>query len=263
MAAGKMYVYTKGKRQSGRKKAKTISKSAAKDVRAIAKQVVHSLAENKRANPKIEQDALVYQTLNTSTQVYDLYPAFFQGIEQGQRVANKIRIMKAKLHLQLHATQITATIAPGPNYFDIYIYKYKPSDSASAVNLADFLQFGNTAVAYNGNSQIYSGLLEVNKDIFTLKYKKRVKLWNAAEQVAGENVPNNCYNDVCPSGTSFTVDITKMMKKTLTFNDDVSADTQNDNLFMSIASTAVDGRNLGATFVGQFTYATEIEYEDM
>lgn len=263
MAAGKMYVYSKGKRQSGRKKAKTLTKGATKEMRAIAKEVVHVLAQNKHANPKIVQDALVYQTLNTSTQCHDLYPAFFQGAEQGQRVSNKIRIMKATLHLALHATQMTATIAPGPNYFDIYIYKYKPTDSASGIILADFLQFGNTAVAYNGNSQIYSGLLGVNKDLFTLKYKKRVKLWNADEQDPATNVPNNCYNDVCPSGTSFSIDITKMMKKNLSFNDDVSADTQNDNLFMSIVSTAVDGRNLGASFVGQFTYATEIEYENM
>ena len=63
----------------------------------------------------------------------------------------------------------------------------------SAIDITKFLQFGNTAIDYDGAAALYSGQLEQNKDLYTPKYHKRVTLWNAFDS------PNFASNSNAPS----------------------------------------------------------------
>lgn len=235
---------------------RTYKKKPKATVKDIAKKVRKELAEVKRANPYVIQNELIYQYLPTNAHCNPLVPVITQGAGQGQRIGNSVHTRKAMLHLKIDAVQIAGTPAIGPNYFDIYIYKYKPTNVVSAIDITRFLQYGNTAVEYDGAAMLYCGQLEQNRELYTPKYHKRVTLWNAFAS------PNFASNSNAPSGVSFSIDITKYLKTDLIFNDTVST-VQNDNLFVSIMSTAVDGRDLGASSVGKYTYAVEYQYDDM
>ncbi len=264
-----MPYYGYKKRRAGYRRKRPIKKRATRarpvrSVRAIARQVVHQMSENKHMVPLVGLDLRVNHDLaDTSTQIINLSPRLNQGAEQGERVGNSVRHMSSKLLLQLSATQTTASINPGPNYFDIYIYKYKPSHEPLDVNLNQFLQFGSTAIPYQGGLAPYSGMLNINKDLFTKKFHKRVKLWNPSPTSGTDSYPEYAGSSVgmAPLGTTCVVDTTKFINKVLKYNDNTSLPT-NDNLFLSIVYTSVDGRDNGTTGAGKFTFVHQMTYED-
>lgn len=249
--------YRKGKRPYKRKN----TARATKSIRTIAKQVVHQMSENKKMTPLVGLGLRVDQALTSSSQAVNLTPIMVQGTGQADRIGNGIRILKSKLILQLQANQITTSGPnPGPNYFDIYLYKYKPSNEQTDVNLNQFLQFGNTAVPYDGGPAPYSGLLDVNKDLFIKRCHKRVRLWNPAPSSSTDSAPDFAWSSPVQNGTTMVIDTTKFIRKVLKYNDNTSLPT-NDNLFLSVVSTAVDGRNLGGS-VGAFSFVHQLTYED-
>lgn len=260
-----MVFYGNKKRRAGYRKKQQRKKynrsSPVKSIRSIAKQVVHEMTENKKMTPLVGLGLRVDQSLSSSSQAVNLSPALVQGVGQGDRIGNRVRVMKSKLILQLVANQLTTSGPnPGPNYFDIYLYRYKPSNEQTDVNLTKFLQFGNTAVPYDGGPAPYSGLLDVNSDLFTRRIHKRVKLWNPAPGSSTDNAPDYAWASPCQMGTNMVIDTTKMLKKVLKYNDNTQLPT-NDNLFLSVVATAVDERNLGGT-VGTFSFVHQVTFED-
>lgn len=220
----------------------------------MVRKEIHRLAEN-----KINQfDSATYFFLQpiTTSNTYSLLPFIGQGVTNSTRTGNKIRVIKFTVKLLFYAY----IQAPGsvPTYVDVYIFKYKNYSQqlgtlpSGAMN--EFLDVNNTSTAYSGISTDY--LRTVNQDQFTLCFKKRMLLFN----------PNNSANTVAittnaPCARNITLDLTKYIKKNLVYDDSINTCT-NDQLFIGVGSTQVDGSILLGN-VGTYQWLSEFKYEDM
>ncbi len=244
-----------------RHKKKTIAQLRKKQrdahIRSICKSVVSRRVENKYMTPlQVESYKVLHDLTNPTTQCINLMPQIPQGDAQGDRTGNAVMTMKSTFYVNVNAIQITATPSIGPIYFDMYIFKFKKSNNQSALQLNQFLQYGNTAVNYQGGTIPQSYGLTVNKDLFTIKRRRRILLWNPTEPMsyAGSSRVLNA--------KSFKFDITNAIKKKIKYSDAVSFPPTNDNLYFMCGFTCNDGRNLGATVAGNVDTLLTYEFED-
>lgn len=239
------------RKKTYRKYTKKAKKSS---IRSVVRKEIHRLAEN-----KINQfDSVTYyftQPILTG-QAYNLLPAVNLGTGASSRIGNKIRIIKFTVKLLFYIFHQAAGSLP--SYADLYIFKYKNysqalgSLPANAMN--EFLDANNSSTAYSGISTDY--LRTINSDQFTLCFKKRMLLFNpdmSTGTLAG--------TAQIPCSRNITLDLTKHIKKTLVY-DDADNKCSNDNLFIAVGSTQVDGSVLLGN-VGTYQWLTEFKYEDM
>jgi len=247
------------KRRNPRKKtiAQLRKKQRDNHIRNIAKSVISRRVENKHMTPLAINDYRVLHDLtDPALQLIPLMPSITQGDGQGNRTGNAVMTMKSVFYVNINAIQINATPSVGPIYFDMYIFKFKKSNTQSAVQLGKFLQYGNTAIPYQGGTIPQSYGLGVNKDLFTIKRRRRILLWNPREPMdyAGSSRVLNA--------KSFKFDITSALKKKIKFSDDLSFPPTNDNLFFMCGFTCNDGRNLGSAQSGTVETLLTYEFED-
>lgn len=250
-----------GKKRRNPRKKKTIAqlRKKARDahIRSICKSVISRRVENKHIRPvQYVGYEVKHDLLDNAVQLLNLMPQIPQGDGQGDRTGNAVMTMRSVFYVNIHAIQFTATPSIGPIYFDMYILKYKKSHNQSAVQLDKFLQYGNTATNYQGGTIPQSYGLMVNKDLFTIKRRRRILLWNPKEPMdyAGSSRVLNA--------KSFKFDITNAIKKKLKFSDDISFPPTNDNLYFMCGFTCNDGRNLGTAVTGLVDSLLTYEFED-
>ena len=247
------------KRNYTRKNKKKSVKPSASFSKKVMK-VVHKAAETKCANPSIFRDNPIKGALSdTLTQCIPMMPVIAQGAGQGDRIGNEVTTRRAYLLLNLWLYQVTtASNSDPPKFVDIYIYKYKPSNSQTAIDLRQFLQYGNLSVDYDQDVLPESGLLNVNSDVFTLKRHMRKQLWNPRETntyaMANRNVQN---------GLSMKIDVTNCFKNKLEYNDATSNVVTNDNLYVSVVFTNSDTQLAGTASYGEFQATTLYKYDDI
>lgn len=224
------------------------------------RQVLHRVAETKCADPGIFRANEIKGVLNNNLlQCVPLMPQIGQGVGQGDRVGNDVQTRRAYLLLNLWMYQVTTpSNSDPPKFVDIYIYKYKPTNFGTSIDLTKFLQYGNTAVAYDQDALPESGLLNINTDLYTLKKHIRRQLWNPNNAntyaLANRNVQN---------GMTMKLDITKYISKKLKFDDAVSNVVTNDNLFLSIVCSNNDTQSAGATVYGEFNATILYKFDDI
>jgi len=226
-------------------------------IRTICKSVISRRVENKCMAPlALQQYRVLHDLTDPTTQLIPLMPQIPQGDGQGDRTGNAVMTMKSHFYVNLKAIQIAATPTVGPIYFDMYILKFKKSNNQSAVELDKFLQYGNTAVPYTGGTLTQSYGLNVNKDLFIIKRRRRILLWNPREPMdyAGSSRVLNA--------KTFKFDITNALKKKIKFSDAVSFPPTNDNLYFMCGFTCNDGRDLGVTQAGDLSTLLTYEFED-
>lgn len=190
---------------------------------------------------------------------YTFIPVIQRGTGQSERIGNRIKPVSLKLKMALHCLDVkNILVAPTPTYFDIYIFKLKNKQyytgGPSAGEMASFLQFDNAATSYTGDK--LSGLRPVNDDLFTLCTKRRVCLSNLTNSTATLNIGA----PVMPAKT-LSFNLTKYLKKTLIYEDDNNLIT-NDNIYIAVGSTQMDGVSTGETVVGSYQLFGEIKYKD-
>lgn len=249
-----------------RKKKSTRGKKSSTSFNKKVLKVIHRASETKQMNPVILYNNRVLPVLSdVATQCVPLIPILAQGTGQGERVGNQVSTVKAMLNLNI--TSIAISTSSGyvpPIYFDIYIYKWKRSDNVGAIDLTKFLQYGNTSIPYDSTQVPPCGNLKVNADSFTLKYHKRILLWN--QTASQQNAPaggalTNCSNLL--NAKNLNIDITKFLNKNMKYQDAIT-NTPNDNLWVSVVATPNDqdpGYNPSQVF-GDFDMMLQYQYDD-
>lgn len=226
-------------------------------IRSICKTVISRRIENKHMTPiDVDQYRVQHDLVDPVLQCVNLMPLIAQGDGQANRTGNTVMTKKALLYISLSAFQITATPDVGPIYFDMYIFKAKKTNNQSAIQLSKFLQYGNTAINYQGGTIPSSYGLNVNKDLFTIKRRRRTLLWNPREN------PDYATASRVLNAKSMKIDITNCLKKKIKFSDDVTFPPTNDNLYIMCGFTTNDGRDLGATVIGNMRTLYTYEFED-
>lgn len=225
-------------------------------MRSVVRREVARLAENKIIEGTSGNVAFAQSI--TPTSCYPLIPNISQGNTQGTRVGNKVRVRNAVLRMSLTISNQAASVTP--TYVDIYIFKYKPikaypNNVMPTGSMNNFLQAGSTSTSYTG--AISDGLRPVNKDLFILKYRKRLCMFN----------PNNTASFVGATATfnpnrSYNINITKYINKVLNY-DDANSICTNDSLWFCVGSTQTDGTLYPGLSMGTFNLVVNVEYEDV
>ncbi len=132
------------------------------------------------------------------------------------------------------------------------------TNSSAGIDLRKFLNYGNTSTEYDSTTLPESGNLVVNKDRFQKKMHKRIMLWNPRV----DNILRNPTNTQIAQ--TYKMNITKFFKKKLIFDDSVSNLPTNDNLFISVLFTTVNGLvYTDTTSAGNFDVTLQYDYEDL
>lgn len=269
MPAGRIRLAQRGRQpyRIKRRPRVTNMKKSKKTFNKNVLKVLHRHSETKTSAPEILYDNRILPYLSDNvTQCIPLTPNIAQGTGQGERVGNQVTTRRATLNINMTAIPIsTSSGYTPPVYFDIYVYKFKRSDSVTAIELQKFLQYGNIAIAYDSTSVPFSGNLKVNNDSFTLKKHKRVLCWH--QNVSQQSVPSggaltNCTNIV--NARNVNIDITKYLNNTMKFQD-ATTNTPDDNLYVSVVATPNDyDAGYPDTMVfGTFSTCVQYQYDDL
>lgn len=247
------------KKPSNKKSFKSSAKSSANFEKKVLA-VIDKKVEVKHVQPSTFLDTNIYNILNNPTgQCVSLMPFIGQGDGQGARVGNSVDTRKVMLHMNARVHQIDAAgLADPPKYIDIYIFKFKKSNVHTALELANFLQWGNTSQPYDSLLRHESGGLQINRDKYVLKKHIRRLLWNPKA--------TNVYQGArdLQQALSIKMDITKYYKKRLLFDDEVSNTITNDNLYITCVYTNQNREvYANATSVGQFDTTMMYSFDDM
>lgn len=266
----RLYRRRYGRKLSPRRRLRKKTTRGKKNSTSFSKKVlkvIHRASETKQMEPIFARVNEITNWLQDPiTQCIPLIPKISQGNAQQNRVGNQITTRKATLSLNLNAVNITPNTngyVP-PMYFDIYIYKWKRSDNVSAIDLRKFLQYGNTTASFKSNTLPESQNFKVNADSFTLKYHKRILLWNQnysqATNPSGLAL-TNCRNII--NSKNITIDITKYLNKNMIFQD-ATTNTPNDNLYVSVVGTPNDHNTnyVDGIVLGYYDAMLQYQFDD-
>lgn len=234
------------------KKRVAVSKNAV--LKKTIKKIVNANIEVKRQERATSYNN-IYNVINDA-RIVSLMPLLAQGVGQGDRIGNIINLRKAILRMNIKDDS-TSTIANNPLYFDMYIFKFKKNNFATptATDMTKFLQQGNGSTAYDGNP--FAGLRDINNDLFTLKVHKRYNMIHAFTI----NNPSGYGSMV--SNKTVRFDISKYIKDNLHYDDTVSSQPINDNLYVAIGCTLWNQLGVPTdTYAGTFDTVVEYEYTD-
>lgn len=244
---------------------KTKKVTSTKQVYKIAKRVLHNQIENKTAFNLQELDITPKMQV---ANCYKIVPSISQGTGQGQRVGNRVKIMKLSLGF-------TATLLPAPEgfpdtgrsgvYFDLYIFKalQKPSydQIITAADLDYFLQAGSTFNGYSGDA--FNWHQTVNKDRFECVFKHRKLLNNMAYKSQAQGLTYEVYGQNTNSSVTGRITLAKKLNKTLKYQDNVT-NAVNDAYYAVIVCSRGDVQYPpdNEQPFGRVMYYTEMTYED-
>jgi len=241
-------------RRLARQRYRGVSKRYRKAVRPAIRSYVRSAITRSLEIKKTYSTAnqVSFNQVIDTSDIIPLLPGISQGTGEASRVGNSIQVRSMRIKGVVNAFSQTSGISP--IYADVYIFKNKKANDLPSP-FADFLQVGNSSIDYDGNTRPYSGLLEVNQDVYKDCIHVRFLLFNP------QNTLNIAYASAINPSATFDWDLTPYLKKKWTFNDGVSS-CVNDNLFICVGTTLTDGSSLGVTPTGELTYVCEMTYYD-
>lgn len=196
-----------------------------------------------------------------------------QGVTQGTRVGNKIKIKTAKLIVHLTPNGYVASgnqnTVPSPQYIDIYIFKLRTQTdsiaSARTVSLSSFFQNGASAVGFVGNGTDW--MHQINNEQVKVYYHKRFKIGyadyssNTGHQAEANDLTNNDFN------LSQIIEIDMMKNgypKHMIFEDN-NVIAQQDQLYFLANPVDFDGTlpaNPTTCVPANMLYSINVTYED-
>lgn len=186
-----------------------------------------------------------------------------QGVQDGQRIGNNIRIKKVMLKANFVPVPVTGeNPIPRPQVCKIYFGYSKPQLALSRGELPsaalDFFKVGGTNAAPQGDIRDLNK--SINTDLYTIVKKSRnMKVGNSRyfqSQLADQDFNNNDFGLF----KSYSADLTKFYHKTQRFNEN---DTGSSNRGLYMYVTCVDATGTQSTSLPmQMSYELCISYTD-
>lgn len=257
--------YAKKYARGGRK-----SSAVSSAVKTYVKRTLHTNIENKcvQVNPGPVGFGNVLESPDFGAfpmAPLSLYWSIAQGVGQGNRVGNTIRIRKTYLNYVLRPLGYDVTTNPSPQPVEVRLMlgyvKNTPCFAPISGDINQLFQSGNSAIAPVGNLKDIISVY--NKDYWVIKKSWTHKLGFANYGGTGTNpsFQSHSNNDFKLNHVA-RIDITKMMPKTCVFND-TSATTNTKNLFFMQYAVHSSGSTSGATVLtATIDYWVDFHYED-
>lgn len=234
-------------------------------IQKIVKRELHKSIENKQI---YNVDSLEITPKMDFVNLFQVIPKVAQGVKQGDRIGNRIKVMSLKLGMTMN--MVSEPYAPADTgrcgmYFDIYIFKViqKPSydQLVTSADLDYFLQAGGAFNGYVGAP--YNWHQNINQDRFNLLYRKRVLMNNQFFKADSTGIKYEAYGQNTNASYSCTIPLTKKVLKNLKYQDG-SLNATNDGIYACVVGTRAD--NIYPTDelfpVGQVNFFSTMVYED-
>lgn len=214
------------------------------------------------------KDIVPHGNVNWTASIEPVAPAstgllISQGVGQGQRIGNKIKIKKLTLKGIIHPKPFESTTNNQPIPYQVKFWffydKEYPTDVPSPST--DFFQFGNTVTGFvNDLTDMFA---PINTDKYKVLGTRTFKVGPASNTAAGSAntfsyVSNNDFKWNC----NFSIDLTKMVPKVYTFRDN-NANSTTRGLYWLATVVSSTGSQLSATQIPlQMSYVHNLVYED-
>jgi len=255
------------KRRYQRKGKRAVRRTARKPkvslpVKRYVRNAIHRNDEN-----KVLVDFYLNNTITTAASSYptsiNLCPVMSQGTSQSTRIGNKIKIRRSYVKGYVNLLPYNATNNPqvGPQMVKIWVCSYKTFNTTaiSATNAdSKFFETGSSSSGMVGN--ILDLLLPTNNDSWKVHYSKTFEIGTTASTFGGTTVNAYIANDNSKMIMPFYFNLTKCMKKTISYNDNVNTPT-NTNCFLVFQSVYADGTSTLVTG-SEFHAVVRTEFED-
>lgn len=287
-AVRRRYGPKKRRRKASKKsyKPKTVRNFMVRTMRQIAKHEIHRAAENKEVRLSEANRALYSYPITTTVaqsgfvanniiDCSDVWDTISQGVGEGQRVGNKIKIMKYRYTGILNCFNREGSNNFGPFYVRIWVltYKFDPNGaqvtdiwSGLANNQAgNFFDNGNATNGMQGN--LLDLMLPVNTKVWTVHKCMTFKLGYQSNP----NITGADGNNDFAYSRKFYIDLKKYQGGTIQYND-TSTTSFNKKLFIvyevlnaggiAIADTNGTGGTLDNRMLN-LTSSFNFEFEDI
>lgn len=185
-----------------------------------------------------------------------------QGTGQGQRTANRVKIVKATLNYTISPNGYDGLLNPQPRplVLKMWIGYFKPDPVNKPVDFTQLFQSGNTAVA--PSNFMIDMLRPVNKDRFVIFKTITHKIGYSSVNGTGAQPVVEYYNN---NDFKFLImkkiNITKYMIQNVIYQDNVAIPSTR-GLFMWFQIVGADNTNLNNVISASINYFVDIIYED-
>lgn len=251
-------------------------------VKAYVKKAIAIEIENK-SQTYFQTGPIVIGNANNTTvwstsNVWQITPntgelSITQGVTQGTRVGNKIKLKSAKLIVHLtpngYIASGSANLVPAPQFIDVYIFKLRTQTdslaSARTVSLASFFQSGASAVGFVGNGTDWNH--QINNEQVKVYYHRRFKIGfsnyfgNTGAQAETNYLANNDFS----LSNIIEIDLMKHgYPKHMIFEDN-NVIAQQDQLYFLVNPVDFDGTlptNPTTSTPASLLYSINVTYED-
>jgi len=193
------------------------------------------------------------------------YMSIPQGVTQGTRVGNQIKVKKLMLNYVLRPTNYDAVFNPQtiPSHIDMFLGYVNdvPGLIPTNTDLTSLFQSGASSIGPAGTLRDLISV--VNTDYWTIKKRWQHKLGFATNNGTGGSATGQYY---ATNDFKFNIikkmDITKLVHKNLKFNDG-TATIQGNNLYFFYQAIAANGAAYAANSLPcNIEFWIDIHYED-
>lgn len=245
------------------------SKGVTLGVKKYVKRVIARNIENKTVEINYGQSFGSYledNTLNCYPMLpYTGYMALGQGVTQGTRIGNQIKVRKVMLNYVLRPSPYDAVFNTNPQPFEMdlmlgYVKQY-PGVLPNSADTARLFQSGATSFAPSGSLRDIISTL--NTDVWHIAKRWRHKIGTANYGGTGANAGQQYFNNNdFKLNVVQKMDITKFCNKNLRFNDGGTA-IEGKNLFFMYQALAASGGTFTATQLpANIEFWISLDYED-
>lgn len=196
---------------------------------------------------------------------YDGFLEIGQGVGQGNRIGNRIKLKKLTFKGVIYPLPYNATTNPTPTPIQVVFYLFGLRQLPANVpnDLTGFFQSGNTAA--NFNNELSDVWASVNKDKFTYYGRRVYKIGYAQYEGTGIQPAFQafCNNDF-KLNQSFSINCLPHAIKNVIYNDDTNANRpRSRGLFLLAQVVNADGSQMANNIIpARMNYELMCEYED-
>jgi len=186
-----------------------------------------------------------------------------QGVGDGQRVGNKIRVKRLRFNFVLRPRQYETGTNPKPipNMIRIVLFYERQSPTITPAIDTNFFEYNTTATPPSG--ELSDMLAPINENVYRKFAERTVKLgfaeaYGAGSDVAWQQYANNDYK----LNVMMKWDITKYIPKNIRFPDN-SSTSSTRGLWAAVLPAPADGSiGVGGTSPLSMDYWLDCEYTD-
>lgn len=266
MAYKRKYLKKRGMKKT---RAPRATAQVSNTVKKYVSRMIHSQVENKSvqinggfsfAGVASDPDLNAYPMMPLSA-----YWSIGQGVGAGSRIGNDIKVRKVMLNYVLRPLPYDVVSNPQPQPQEILMLlgyvKNTPSFAPIAGDINGIFQSGNTSTGPIGS--LRDIIAVPNTDYWVIKKKWTHKLGYAASTGTGGNAANQYHaNNDFKLNIVKSLDITKLLPKTVNFNDtNVTVNTK--NLFFMMEAVPSNGAAFAAgALTANIEFWIDFHYED-